>query len=103
MTQAVPDQQPPLAQEQKPPDWSDQWLAHDGGTNPMPVKSFSALGGFGADRQKCSPIQNLEHDIDQVAWRMSRSAAGCIQALTETGLMRSISFVLRGGRLLAFI
>ncbi|WP_022960972.1 GldG family protein [Halopseudomonas pelagia] len=91
-----------LAQEQKPQIGLISGLPMSGGMNPMTGQPSSPWVALEQIRQMFS-IQNLEHDIDQVPDDVEVLLLVHPKALTETALNAVDQFVLRGGRLLAFI
>lgn len=91
-----------LAQEQKPQIGLISGLPLGGGMNPMTGQPSSPWVALEQIRQMFT-IQNLEHDIDQVPEDVEVLLLVHPKALTETALNAVDQFVLRGGRLLAFI
>lgn len=91
-----------LAQEQKPQIGLISGLPMGGGTNPMTGQPSAPWVALEQIRQMFT-IQNLEHDIDQVPEDVEVLLLVHPKALTETALNAVDQFVLRGGRLLAFI
>ncbi len=91
-----------LAQESKPQIGMISGLPLDGGMNPMTGQGQAPWVAFEQIRQQFS-ITPLDHDMDQVPEEVEVLLLVHPKGLTESALFAVDQFVLRGGRLLAFI
>lgn len=91
-----------LSQAEKPQIGLLSGLPMSGGTNPMTGQASAPWVALEQVRQLFS-IQNLEHDMDQVPEDVDVLLLVHPKAMTETALNAVDQFVLRGGKLLAFI
>lgn len=91
-----------LSQAEKPQIGLVSGLPMTGGTNPMTGQSSAPWVAMEQIRQLFN-IQNLEHDMDQVPEDVDVLLLVHPKAMTETALNAVDQFVLRGGKLLAFI
>lgn len=91
-----------LAQEEKPEVGLISGLPMSGGMNPMTGQASPPWAAFEQIRQMFT-IRNLDHDIDEIPEEVEVLLLVHPKALSEAALFAIDQFVLRGGRLLAYI